>query len=229
MDPLAGSPWSLPATVDGFVRSPPNDVLLNAAAQALSVAGERRLLDIGCGAGRNALPLARMGWRVVGTDLSWPMLAAARERAINEDDGNRLRLVLAPMEHLPISTCSIDFIVAHGIWNLATSVAMFRRAVAEAARVARPGAALFVFTFSRHTLPPEAEPVPGEPFVFTQFSGRPQCFLTEEELINELASAGFSCEPGVPIREYNRRQPGALVQGTGPVIYEGLFRRNPDA
>ena len=227
MDPLAGSPWSRPDTVAGFVRSPPNDVLLNAAANALGLVDDRHLLDIGCGAGRNAVPLARMGWDVLGTDLSWPMLVAARLRAATDADRAHLHLVLAPMDHLPVRTRSIDFIVAHGIWNLAPSVATFRRAVAEAARVARPNAALFVFTFSRHTLPPEAEPVAGERFVFTQFSGEPQCFLTEEELIEELSSAGFVREPGAPIREYNRPQPGALIRGNGPVIYEGLFRRLP--
>jgi hypothetical protein len=129
------------------------------------------------------------------------------------------------MDKLPVATGSIDFVVAHGIWNLATSTTTFRRAVAEAGRVARPGAGLFVFTFSRHTLPPEAEPVSGEEFVFTQFSGQRQCFLTEEQLISEMQAAGFDLEDGVPVREYNRPQPDAIIRGTGPVIYEGIFRR----
>jgi hypothetical protein len=83
---------------------------------------------------------------------------------------------------------------------------------------------LFVFTFSRTTLPLQAEPVSGEPFVFTQFSGQPQCFLTEEQLVQELDVAGFTPEPGVPLRELNRPQPGTLHTGTVPVIYEGIFR-----
>ena len=224
MDPLAGSPWSTPATVAGFVRSPPNDVLLGVALQEFDRTGGGHLLDIGCGAGRNAVPLARLGWNVLGTDLSWPMLLAAADRVAEVGGTGRLRLALASMDNLPVATRSIDFVVAHGIWNLAPSTATFRRAVAEAARVARPGAVLFVFTFSRHTLPPEATPVPGERFVFTQFSGQPQCFLAESELVDELLTAGFDREPGVPIREYNRPQPGALVRGA-PVIYEGIFRR----
>ena len=153
------------------------------------------------------------------------MLLAAADRVAAVGDAGRLRLALASMDSLPVATRSIDFIVAHGIWNLAPSGATFRRAVGEAARVARPDAALFVFTFSRHTLGPEAQPVPGERFVFTQFSGHPQCFLTEDELVHELRTAGFDLEPGMPIREYNRPQPGSLVRGTGPVIYEGVFRR----
>ena len=225
MDPLAGSQWSTPDTVAGFVRSPPNSVLLSVAGKEFARLGAGRLLDIGCGAGRNAVPLANLGWDVLGTDLSWPMLLAAADRVATVAAVGRLRLVLASMDSLPVTSGSIDFIVAHGIWNLAPSGATFRRAVAEAARVAVAGAALFVFTFSRHTLGPEAEPVPGERFVFTQFSGQPQCFLTEEELVAELETAGFGLEPGTSIQEYNRPQPGALLQGKGPVIYEGVFRR----
>jgi SAM-dependent methyltransferase len=225
MDPLAGSPWSTPGTVAGFLRSPPNDVLLAVAGAELERLGRGRLLDIGCGAGRNAVPLARLGWEVLGTDLSWPMLLAARNRADAVGNTGRLRLVLASMDSLPVATRSVDFIVAHGIWNLAPSDAAFRRAAGEAARVARPGAPLFVFTFSRHTLAPQAEPAPGERFVFTQFSGQPQCFLTEDELVSELQTAGFALEPGTTLREYNQRHPGALIQATGPVIYEGVFRR----
>jgi hypothetical protein len=87
------------------------------------------------------------------------------------------------------------------------------------------GAALFVFTFSRNTLPADAEPVAGEPFVFTQFSGEPQCFLTSDQLIDEMAGAGFVREPAVPLQEYNRPRPGMLTSGA-PVIYEAAFRRN---
>jgi hypothetical protein len=125
------------------------------------------------------------------------------------------------MDRLPVPDRSFDLIVAHGIWNLAGSSVEFRRAVAEAARAGRPGAALFVFTFSRHTLPPETVPVGGEEFVFTQFAGEPQCFLTEAQLVSELAAAGF--DPLGLLTEHNRPRPGQLDAG-GPVIYEGTFR-----
>jgi SAM-dependent methyltransferase len=195
------------------------------AEEELRRSESRRAVDLGCGAGRNAVPLAQLGWTVVGTDLSWPMLRAAVTRSREDGLGDRLRLVLAPMEYIPARDRSFDLVIAHGIWNLARSAAQFRQALGEAARVARPGAGLFVFTFSRNTLPPQTEAVVGEPFVFTQFSGEPQCFLTEAQLVEELGRVGFAPDPGVPFREYNRPQSGALMTGTLPVIYEAAFRR----
>jgi hypothetical protein len=153
------------------------------------------------------------------------MVAAAVERARTEGLLDRFQPVLAPMQALPARDCSVDLLVAHGIWNLARSAAEFRGAVAEAARVARPGAALFVFTFSRNTLPASAVPLEGEPFVFTQFSGEPQCFVTESQLVDELARAGFSLDPLLPIRELNLPLPGQIQTGKTPVIFEAAFRR----
>ena len=222
-DPLAGSPWSTPATVAGFVQSPPNEALLQAAADEWRA--DARLLDIGCGAGRNAVPLARAGWDVYGTDLSLPMVTTAAGRMAAAELAGRARVLLAPMDRLPFASASFDFIVAHGIWNLARSGDEFRSAVAEAARVACPGCALFLFTFSRHTLVPEAEPVAGESFVFTQFSGQPQCFLTEDEIVRELGAHGFAPDARHPLRELNRLPQGAIHTSTAPVIYEGVFRR----
>lgn len=225
----AASPWDAESTVQGFARSSPNPVLMNFTVAELGRAPGGIALDIGCGAARNAVPLARQGWRVAGVDRSSPMIAAAAERARLEGLQDRLTVAQASMDHLPVRDRSVDLLIAHGVWNLAASSAEFRRAVREAARVAKPGAALFVFTFSRNTFGPEVTPVPGEPFVFTEFSGSPQCFLTAGQLCAELGEAGFETDPAVPLTEYNRRPPGALPGGGPPVIFECAFRYHAPA
>jgi ubiquinone/menaquinone biosynthesis C-methylase UbiE len=187
-DPLAGSSWSRPSTVAGFATGTPNHTLLAFAAEQACATG-RRLIDIGCGAGRNAVPLAASGWDVLGLDLSRPMLVAAAARARNEQVADRCHVALASMDRLPAGSRSCQMVVAHGIWNLARSGKEFRSAVQEAARVAALDAALFVFTFSRATLAEAAQPVADESFVFATLDGDRQVFLTADQLDAELAAA----------------------------------------
>jgi SAM-dependent methyltransferase len=220
--------WEDPRTVSGFVSGAPNEVLMAYARRRLDAApagSAPRCLDVGCGAARNALPLAELGYRVTGTDLSAPMLAGARQRTAAA--AATVALVLAPMAPLPFPDATFDLIVAHGIWNLARSGREFRAAVSEAARVARPGAGLFLFTFSRHTLPPDARPDPGESFVFSSWNGEPQVFLAEAETLDELGRAGFARDGAGPLTEYNLPRPGELRVGGPPVIFEGTFERRP--
>jgi SAM-dependent methyltransferase len=216
--------WEDARTVAGFVAGRPNETLVGVARQQRD-RGADRCLDIGCGAARNAVPLAELGYRVFGVDLAAPMLAAARRRASASSAADRLHLVRAPMTPLPFADRTFDLVVAHGIWNLARSGDEFRRAVAEGARVARPGATLFLFTFSRQTLPDDAEADPGESFVFSRWNGEPQCFLTARQLTTELAAAGFQPSSAVPLHELNRPGPGEVHLGGPPVIYEGTFVR----
>ena len=190
-------------------------------------AGVAACSTLGVAQAETPYPLARLGWNVLGVELS-----QSDDRRVGESHrpDTRVRrpgsdLVLAPMDRLPVQTGRIDLVVAHGIWNLARSGAEFRRAVQEAARVLTPGGGLFVFTFSRHTLPPDTQPVPGESFVFTQFSGEPQCFLTEPQLLAELRAGGFAPDRDVPLRELNRPRSGILATAGTPVIYEAVFRR----
>ena len=98
MDPLAGSQWSAPGTVAGFAQSAPNAVLMAFAEEERRRSGSARVLDLGCGAGRNAVPLARLGWKVVGTDLSWPMLRAAAARRLRREAYSGLEVTLATLQ-----------------------------------------------------------------------------------------------------------------------------------
>jgi ubiquinone/menaquinone biosynthesis C-methylase UbiE len=216
--------WEDAGVIRGFSTAAANEVLLEFVRRELARRPGLRVLDLGCGAARNAAPIAAEGARVIGIDVAWPMLEAARRRVEAAGPEGRVALVRAPMDHLPLGNATVDLVVAHGIWNLARSADELRRAIAEAARVARPGAGLFVFTFSRATLAVDDQPVPGEPFVFTQFAGEPQCFLTAEELVAELLRAGFEKDPKGPLTEYNRPVPGRTLSRGGPVIYEGTFR-----
>ena len=216
--------WEDPRTVAGFTSGTPNAELLAFAQRFADRARRPWVLDVGGGAGRNAIPLAAIGFRVAMTDLSMPMLAAAK-RTIRAWGAVAVEPLLATMARLPFRDGAFELVVAHGIWNLARSTAEFRAAIDEAARVARSGAGLFLFTFSRRTLPAEARPDPGEAFVYSSWNGEPACFLTEAEIVAELGRAGFARDGEGPLQEYNVPAPGDLARAGPPVIYEGTFVR----
>ncbi len=101
----------------------------------LALAGSRaRVLDLGCGHGRHAVALRRLGLRVTGLDLSPELLALARQRG--ELDG---QLVRGDLRAIPLRA-AFDVVL-----SLFTSFGYFledsenERAAQEMARVLRPG------------------------------------------------------------------------------------------
>ena len=106
------------------------------------------LLDVGCGFGRHAVPLARAGYAVTGVDRSATLLEEARRRA--GDDGPRL--VHADYRELPFEDGSFAAAI-----NLYTSIGFLgdegdAQVLAEIARVLAPGGRLVVDTMHRDLL-----------------------------------------------------------------------------
>jgi len=69
--------------------------------RALAVQSGGLVLELGCGTGRIALPLARAGVSLVGVDRSDAMLERARRRVRRARLHSRLRLIRADIRHLP--------------------------------------------------------------------------------------------------------------------------------
>ncbi len=80
--------------------------------QRLASAATGPVLELGCGTGRVALPLARKGVTVVGIDRSDAMLARARTRVRRARLQNRLQLIRGDIRHLPFPDRSFPLVMA---------------------------------------------------------------------------------------------------------------------
>jgi SAM-dependent methyltransferase len=69
--------------------------------QRLAAAQDGTVLELGCGTGRIAIPIARAGVRIVGIDRSAEMLGRARLRIARARAGDRLTLVRGDIRDLP--------------------------------------------------------------------------------------------------------------------------------
>ena len=137
------------------LHAPERDVE-DAILRKLTGAPINNLLDAGTGTGRMLELLAPGATRAVGIDVSSEMLAIARDRLLRADIGNA-QVRLADIYRLPFANGNgaergaggFDVVLFHQVLHYLDDPGA---AVAEAARVMRPGGRLAIADFAPHEL-----------------------------------------------------------------------------
>ena len=106
------------------------------------------LLDLGTGTGRLLELFAPLYRRAIGIDASNDMLAVARANLDRAGIANA-QVRLGDIHHLPFARNSFDVVTVHQVLHYLDDP---ERAIAEAARVMRPGGRLLVVDFAPHDL-----------------------------------------------------------------------------
>lgn len=128
--------WGSAEGRDGWET--PEPAVVDFAAEA-RLAGADHALDLGCGVGRHAAALARLGLRVCAVDASPEGLTRTRKAAA----GLPVETFEARMTALPFADAAFDVVVS---WNVIYhgDPQVVRTTVGEIARVLRPGGRLLV-------------------------------------------------------------------------------------
>jgi ArsR family transcriptional regulator len=143
--------------------------------------------DLGCGTGMNAAALAPFVGRVIGVDGSEEMLDAARARLV---DATNVELRQGTLEDLPIETRTLDAATLVLVLHHLPAPA---RALAEAARVLRPGGRVLIVDMTPH-----------EREAYRRDMGHVWLGFGEEQITRLLGQAGFGnvrVRPLPPARE----------------------------
>jgi ubiquinone/menaquinone biosynthesis C-methylase UbiE len=108
-------------------------------AFAARLARQKKVLDIGCGAGYGSAELARVAAHVTGVDSSEEAIAFARENYVSSN----LAFQPASATALPFPDASFDLVVA---FELIEHLAEFRSLLSESRRLLMPGGQFVVST-----------------------------------------------------------------------------------
>ena len=115
---------------------------------AESIREDARVLDLACGTGDLAFAAGRraIAGEVLGVDASAEMIEIANDRAVDEAPGGNVRFEVGDLSTLDAADGSVDAVVAgYALRN----VPDHERAIAEIARVLRPGGVLATLDFYR--------------------------------------------------------------------------------
>jgi SAM-dependent methyltransferase len=109
-----------------------------------NIAPGMRVVDAGCGGGRNIAYLLRERYEVFGVDVSAEAVAAARELARKLAPGlPSENFQVAGVEAMPFSDELADVVVCHSVLHFARDEAQLEAMVRGLWRVLRPGGMLF--------------------------------------------------------------------------------------
>ncbi len=192
--------WELPEVVARFAARDPDRRLLELLPEYTDPAAIR-VLDVGCAAGRNTVPLAELGFDVHALDASAAMVRETRRRVapLLGEAAARQRVRHGRMDDLrAFANNSFDLVIALGVLHSARGWEEWRRAFGEVVRVLRAGGRALIAEFSPETdhTGERITPVPGQPHVYQGLHGGTGVLLSVAELDAQAAERGLL--PEVP-------------------------------
>jgi len=169
-----------------------------------------KVLDAGCGAGRNLVFLMRAGFEVWGVDESPEMIARVRQLAANI--GPRLeadRFRVERVEAMSLEDGSMDVVISSAVLHFARDERHWHAMVREMWRVLAPGGILFV-RLATTVGQPRLQPLGGGRYV--QPDGDTRFLVDHEHLIDVTAALGGSLlDPLKSTVVHDRRSMGTWV------------------
>ena len=146
-----------------------------------------RVLDAGCGEGRNLVYFLRAGYDVCAVDLS--VEALARVRALAARLAPQLpaeNFRVEPVERLSFAAATFELVISSAVLHFARDEAQWRAMLAEMWRVLKPGGIFFARLASSISIETLVRPLGGRRFHLPDGSER---FLVDEELLAATTSA----------------------------------------
>ncbi|TDF99645.1 class I SAM-dependent methyltransferase [Paenibacillus piri] len=166
---------------------------------------EKRILDAGCGNGRNLVYFLRSGYKVYAVDRSEEAVAGVRRLGAKlAPDWSDERVRVEPVDKMSFANDSFDVVICNAVLHFAEHEAHFIQMVQELWRVLRPGGLLFARLASSIGIEDKVEPLGASRYRLPDGSER---FLVDEERLVKMTEKlqGMMLEPLKTVNVENMR------------------------
>ena len=208
--------WWNTADTAAYFAAKPADPRIVSFLETYDMPADARALDLGCGGGRHTEMLARHGFEVTAVDVNPGMLAAtsARLGALGLEADVRPGSIVG----IPAEDQAFDIVVSTGVLHQATSVAEYRDAAKEVARVLREGGYLLQNVFTNLAWDETYEVVSDDGQTVRTQEGLLMTLLSRDQFVGIMQDAGL---------ELAAEQSHDVVgENTGPrAVYRTFFRK----
>lgn len=145
---------------------------------------EMRILDAGCGAGRNLTYLLRNGYEVYAVDRSEEAIRTVQALGVKlSPNWSNGQARAEAVERMNFANDSFDFIISNAVLHFAENEAHFIQMVHELWRVLKPGGRLFVRLASSIGIETRIKPLGDERYLLPDGSTR---FLVDEAMLVKM-------------------------------------------
>jgi ubiquinone/menaquinone biosynthesis C-methylase UbiE len=208
--------WNNTRQVFDFGNKDPAKFLVDYFSR-LSEENEKKVLDIGCGGGRNTIMLMNLGFDVFACDLHKEMVLYTKEKVRNIRGKKVEDIIMASMLSLPYSDESFDYIVSNGVFHNVNSIEELGIAIKEASRVLKNGGKLVLNIFSASIIDKNLHQI--DEFVYITPQGLSMVLVTKEYLEGVIKNNKLYC-----IKEITETE---VVLKTGKrSVLRGIFKKN---
>ncbi len=150
------------------------------------ITSSMRVLDAGCGAGRNSEYLMRCGTEIYGVDSDANQIARIRDVASKAAPGlSPEHFRVARLDDLPFPDAHFDGVICNAVLHFSNDTAEFENAVSEMWRVLRPGGVFFARLASTIGLEGRVTHIRDRWYHLPDGSDR---FLVDEDYLLQLSS-----------------------------------------
>lgn len=194
--------WNDKKIVHEFVDYP-KDLYWQEYLKKVKTKEKQKLLDMGCGGGRNSELAAQEGYDVYGCDYSKSMVEATQKR-LKKLLGEKVskRFVEANMCNLPYEANEFDLIISNGVLHNAYSLEDFEKAINELSRTLKTNGLLLLNLFTSDNLDTVSIKAVNNENLYVTTKDLRMTLFSSNEIVKIFASVGLN--PIEEIQLYTR-------------------------